>query len=158
MRGRLTSGLWVACFVISATALADELPRSEQIKAFRAAGFNQETSECEIETTGSYTPATMELIKDLNGDGRPDALITEGSTDCYGQAGTGFYLVSQQTDGHWKLMLKENGVAEFLPGKGSNGWPDVEVGGPGSCFPVLRYDGQRYRFHHSVGEPCADSP
>ncbi|MDQ0703898.1 hypothetical protein QF043_002690 [Pseudomonas sp. W3I7] len=67
----------------------------------------------------------MELVKDLNGDGRPDALITEGSTDCYGQAGTGFYLVSQQSDGRWKLMLKESGVAEFLASKGSNGWPDV---------------------------------
>jgi len=82
MQGRLASGLWVACLVTSATALADELPRSEQLKAFRAAGFNQQTSECEIETTGSYTPATMELVKDLTGDGRPDALITEGSTDC----------------------------------------------------------------------------
>jgi hypothetical protein len=156
MKGSFTSGLWVACFVSSVTAQADELPRSEQIKAFHAAGFNQETSECEIQETGSYRPVTMELVEDLNGDGRPDALITEGSTYCYGQAGTGFYLVSQQPDGHWKLMLKESGVAEFLASKGSNGWPDVEVGGPGLCFPVLRYDGKSYRVHHSVGERCAD--
>lgn len=156
MKGSFTSGLWVAYFVSSVTAQADELPRSEQIKAFHAAGFNQERSECEIQETGSYRPVTMELIEDLNGDGRPDALITEGSTYCYGQAGTGFYLVSQQPDGYWKLMLKESGVAEFLASKGSNGWPDVEVGGPGLCFPVLRYDGQSYRVHHSVGERCAD--
>ena len=156
MLRRFTLGLWVACFVISTTALADELPRSEQIKALRTAGFNQEASECEIEETGSYTPATIEQVKDLNGDGRPDALITEGSSSCYGQTGTGFYLVSQQPDGDWKLMLNESGFAEFLASKGSDGWPDVEVGGPGLCFPVMRYDGQRYRVHHSVGERCAD--
>ncbi|MGR3885520.1 hypothetical protein [Pseudomonas sp. 1152_12] len=142
--------------MISAAALADELPRSEQIKALHAAGFNQEASECEIEETGNYTPVTIERVEDFNGDSRPDALITEGSSSCYGQAGTGFYLVSQQPDGDWKLMLKESGLAEFLASQGTDGWPDVEVSGPGFCFPVMRYDGQRYRAHHRVGERCAD--
>lgn len=146
--------LWIALLVISAAAIADELPRNEQIKAFRAAGFDDKSSECELEETGRYTPATMELVKDLNGDGRPDALITEGSVQCYGPAGVGFYLVSQQRDGQWKLMVSESGSAEFLTSKGRDGWPDIQVGGPGACFPVLRYDGQRYGVHRRVGERC----
>jgi len=26
----------------------------------------------------------------------------------------------------------------------SHGFPDIEVGGPGTCFPVLRYNGKQY--------------
>lgn len=146
--------LWIAFLVVSSAAMADELPRSEQIKAFRAAGFDDQSSKCELEETGRYTPATMELVKDLNGDGRPDALITEGSVHCYGPEGVGFYLVSQQRDGQWKLMVSESGSAEFLTSKGRDGWPDIQVGGPGLCFPVLRYDGKRYGVDHRVGDGC----
>lgn len=154
MRVRLTFSLWAASLAISSLSIADELARQEQIKAFGAAGFNGTSSACEIEETGNYTPVTMELVKDLNGDGRQDALITEGSASCYGLAGTGFYLVSRQPDGQWKLMASESGSAEFLASKGRDGWPDIQVVGPGSCFPVLRYDGERYRVHHRMGDTC----
>jgi hypothetical protein len=70
--------------------------------------------------------------------------------------GEHFWLVSQQADGGWKLIYDETGIAEFLPTKGVGGWPDISVGGPGFCFPVMRWTGQAYvrnRFAYE-GKPC----
>ncbi|MBP2262446.1 hypothetical protein J2W83_001112 [Pseudomonas hunanensis] len=140
--------------LVTSAAVAGELARTEQLKAFKAAGFGTGSSECEQEEAGSYTPATIELVRDINDDGRPDALITEGSVACYGVAGSGFYLVSQQADADWKLLASGSGVIEFLPEKGADGWPDIQIGGPGTCFAVQRYDGKAYQFHHRAGSGC----
>ena len=48
-----------------------------------------------------------------------------------------------------------NGVATFLKTK-ANGWPELEVGGPGFCFPVLRWTGQAFATHRHAydGKRC----
>lgn len=143
--------------VLSATtAQADGLSQADQAAALKAAGFANGKSDCAEQGDASYTPPALEQVEDLNGDGRPDALITEGSTACYGMAGQGFFLVSQQTDGSWKLLASGAGIATFLSSKGAGGWPDIEVGGPGFCFPVLRFDGHEYQPHGQQyeGKPC----
>ncbi|MEJ5862935.1 VCBS repeat-containing protein [Pseudomonas farsensis] len=130
-----------------------EMPRSEQIKAFKAAGFTQEPTECELEEEGGYEPPSMQP-RDINGDGRPDALITESSVYCYGNARTGFYLVSQQADGKWRQLASGEGEVNFLSTSGKDGWPDIEIAGPGFCRPVLRYDGEIFRPHERAGSGC----
>src|SRR3546814_19658905 len=37
----------------------------------------------------SPEPATIDLYKDLNGDGRPEAVVTSYGTYCYGMTGQG---------------------------------------------------------------------
>lgn len=98
----------------------------------------------------------IETVGDLNGDGRPEAVVTEGGTYCYGNAGTGFTLVSKQADGTWKAIHSATGMVSFLTTKGADGWPDLELGGPGFCFPVLRWDDREYRVqrHEYEGKPC----
>ena len=93
---------------------------------------------------------------DLNGDGRPEAIVTEGGTYCYGNTGTGFWLVSQQADGSWKLITNSQGSAEFLKTRGVGGWPDLLIGGPGFCFPVQRWNGKAYipNRREYEGKPC----
>jgi len=91
--------------------------------------------------------ATIDSIRDLNGDGRAEALVIEGGTFCYGNTGAFFALVGQQADGSWKQIAAETGIAEFK-GKGPGGWPDLEIGGPGFCFPVRRWNGREYVQHH----------
>ncbi|MFO1058756.1 MAG: hypothetical protein U1E53_17530 [Dongiaceae bacterium] len=146
--------------IVPAMAAAPPLSAADQAAAFKAAGFKQRGkawhSSCEDPGTASYVPGEIEPVGDLNGDGRPDALITESSTYCYGDAGTAFWLVSKQANGRWTLMANETGMATFLAGKGAGGWPDIEVGGPGFCFPVVRWDGRQYRPHgHQYdGKPC----
>jgi hypothetical protein len=139
---------------------ATQLPPSDEEAAFKAAGFTrrgeQWRSACDDPGTTSYTPGAIETVRDLDGDGRPEAVITEGGTYCYGHAGTGFTVVSKQADGSWKRIHSDTGIASFLPTRGAGGWPDIEVGGPGFCFPVVRWDGREYRLHRHQyeGKPC----
>ena len=139
----------------AATAIAAEPNAQEDIAltakqtsdAFAAAGFRKQKDgwhACDDPGTASYTPGAIEQIADLNGDGLPEAVISEGSGYCFGAAGQGYYLVSAQKDGSWKLMDFGEGMPRFLSTKGTDGWPDLEVGGPGFCFAVLRWDGQQY--------------
>jgi hypothetical protein len=54
-------------------------------------------------------------------------------------------------------MNANQGIASFLKAKGVGGWPDIEVGGPGFCFPVLRWNGSAYKFnrHQMRARPAA---
>jgi hypothetical protein len=38
-------------------------------------------------------------------------------------------------------------MLSFLTTKGVGGWPDIEIGGPGFCFPVERWNGKQYVLH-----------
>ena len=65
----------------------DQLSDSDRAAAFEAAGFKQVAGQwraCEAPEDSIYTAGEIEQIVDLNGDGRPEAIITEGSTFCYG--------------------------------------------------------------------------
>ncbi len=147
---------------VSATSAAPPAPSPlEQAAIFKAAGLvkkgQQWRSECGMEDPSmSYSPGAIEVYRDINGDGRTDAVVTEGGSYCYGMTGTGYSLLSRRADGTWKLMDSRQGMAEFLKTKGAGGWPDISVGGPGFCFPVLRWNGKAYarnRFAYE-GKPC----
>ena len=148
----------IALSCVPVFASSTKLSPTEEAAAFKAAGFTlkgKQWRSCDDQSS-SYTPGAIEEVRDLNGDGRLDALVTEGSTDCYGNTGVGYSLVSQQPNGSWKLMTKGIGMLTFLNTKGVGGWPDIEVGGPGFCFPVLRWNGREYVLHgHEYdGKPC----
>lgn len=139
-------------------AAANSLPPAEQAAAFKAAGFKLHGSQwraCEDPST-SYVPGSIDQVADLNGDGRPEVVITEGGSFCFGQAGAGYALVSKQADGSWKLLSRGTGMLTVLPSKGKDGWPDLEIGAPGFCFPVERWNGKTYKFHRRQyeGKPC----
>ena len=129
--------------------------------AFHAAGFklvnDTEWRACDDPGTASYLPGQIEQIADLNGDGAPEAVITESSAYCFGAAGTGYYLVSSDSAGKWRLIDSGEGFATFLKTRGADNWPDLEVGGPGFCFPVLRWDGKAYvpNRREYEGKPCS---
>ncbi|AKH42540.1 hypothetical protein FHS61_000310 [Altererythrobacter atlanticus] len=134
-------------------------PQIDEAAIFRAAGFTRQGEQwkrCEDPGTPSYEPGAVVLPGDLNGDGLPEALVTEGGTFCFGGSGAGFQLLSQQADGSWKQMVDTIGYANFLDTTGADGFPDIEVGGPGFCMPVIRWDGNEYKLHRSQyqGKPC----
>jgi len=103
----------------------------------------------------THVTATDVELTDLNGDGRPEAIITAGGTECYGVAGTGFDIVMAQPGG-WREILGSNGIPAFQKYRAPGGWPDIEVGGPGFCFPVERWNGTKYDLDHWAydGKPC----
>ena len=139
---------------------AMQLSAEQTRAAFQAAGFkrrgNQWRSGCDDPGTASYSPGTVDKVADLNGDGRPEVVVVEGGTYCYGHTGQGYWLLSQRADGRWQLLDSGTGIVEVLATKGSDGWPDLSIGGPGFCFPVLRWNGREYKQQRwqYEGKPC----
>jgi hypothetical protein len=83
---------------------------------------------------------------DMNGDGQLEVL-TRMFGNCYGRAGVQMNLYIRSASGRWQPQFTAFGVPgapEILKTR-SYGFPDIRVVGPGTCFPVNRYDGQQYR-------------
>ena len=138
--------------LVVAAILAAATPPTEQTAIFIAAGFKKrgaawKSGNCEGSESESYSPGNIQEYRDINGDGRPDAVVTEGGAICYGMTGTHFWLVSKQAAGHWKLMHDETAMPDFMATKGAGGWPDIQMGGPGFCFPVWRWNGTAYKLN-----------
>jgi hypothetical protein len=151
----------VVAMLLMAAMLAVSAPPLEQAAIFKAAGFTQAAgkwhTDCDQPDSGSYQPGAIEVYRDLNGDGRPEAVVTEGGTYCYGNTGAGFWLLGKQPTGAWKVLYQSQGIAEFLKTSGANKMPDISVGGPGFCFPVVRWNGKAYaknRFEYE-GKACS---
>jgi len=133
-----------ACPAPAAAAAVPATPAGgagDTAAAFKAAGFTP--------SRGKYLACdkSQELqieFRDLNGDGRPDAIITDSGLECFGNTGQGWTLVTKEASGAWRKLYESPGIPDFLPSKGAGGWPDVVNGGPGFCFPVLRWNGSDY--------------
>ena len=137
-----------------------KLSPGDEAAAFTSAGYKAKGKQwraCD-DPTPSYTPGAVEEVRDVIGDGLPEVVLTEGSTSCYGNTDAGYRLVSKQANGSWKRITNgSTGILTFLPTKGVGGWPDIEIGGPGFCFPVERWNGQKYvlQRHQYEGKPLS---
>jgi hypothetical protein len=143
-----------------AALIAVSPPPAEQSAIFTAAGFKQQRGAwrtgCDQPGQGDYQPGAVETYRDLNGDGRPEAVVTEGGSYCYGNTGTGFWLLTRQANGRWTKVYDSQGVAEILETRGVARMPDISIGGPGFCFLVVRWNGKAYvrnRFEYE-GKRC----
>ncbi|MFT3896671.1 MAG: hypothetical protein QM719_03090 [Thermomonas sp.] len=133
---------------------------AERAAVFKAAGAVQKGGQwrlCPEDPHGGA--ASLEQYRDLNGDGYKDALVTDGGTYCYGSTEAGYVLLAGQAGGGWKTLDAGGGIVEFQSGKGKDGWPDILLGGPGFCFPVLRWNGREYAVnrHEYEGKACRPS-
>jgi hypothetical protein len=136
-----------AALVLCVPAIADDLGAQDRAALFAAAGFTPRGAHyvrCADDSTASFMPGSIE-IADLNRDGRPEAWVRESSSFCYGATAEAFVLLTQDSSGTWVKLIDEVGVALPLETQ-HNGWPDIEVGGPGAGpFPVFQHDGTSYR-------------
>jgi hypothetical protein len=151
----------LAGLMLLATPAAAQITLSpaDQAAAFKAAGFKKHGAQwraCDDPGTAGYTPGTIEIVRDLNGDGRPEAVITEGSSACFGGDEMGYTILSKQANQTWKPVTAGTGIVTFLATKGVGNWPDIEIGGQGFCFPVQRWDGKAYVLQRRQyeGKPC----
>lgn len=143
----LAAVLLVPIPAIAAPASMPQLSAVDRAAAFRAGGFRRVGAQwrrCDDPGTASHVPGTIESTADLNGDGLPEAIITESSSFCHGNEGQGFVMVSKQRGGVWRRMAEGSGIVTPLATRGVGGWPDLEIGGPGFCFPVWRWNGTAY--------------
>jgi hypothetical protein len=131
----------------AAAPAPNDLTASERDAIFAAAGFTRKGRDwvgCDGNTTASIE---QDDVRDINRDGKLDAVVTEMGSACYGNVGQGFHLLTREPAG-WKRLHGSPGIPEFLK-TSANGWPELEVGGPGFCFPILRWDGKSYAFHRN---------
>ncbi|MBB6125131.1 FG-GAP repeat domain-containing protein [Sphingobium subterraneum] len=101
-----------AALMLGPVAAAQAAPAAtpsvaEQIAIYKAAGFAKKgttwRSECgRDDPSASYMPGSIDEYRDINGDGRPDAVVNEGGTYCYGNTGNGYWILSKQANGAWK--------------------------------------------------------
>lgn len=144
--------------LLIATLLAGAgMPAMELASLYKAAGATRRGAKWVLCAEQSNPDGlTVEHYGDLNGDGRPEAILSEGGTFCYGNTGAGYALLSKQANGGWRLMSGGSGMVTPLKARGVGGYPDLSIGGPGFCFPVQRWNGSDYALHRHEyeGKPC----
>ena len=131
---------------------ASPVSPAERAAIFKAAGFaptNGKWLMCD-----KQTPLELE-VRDINGDGRQDAVVMDGGSECYGHTEQGFVLLTKAANGPWTNLYRSPGIPTFLE-TAYKGWPEIEVGGPGFCFPVVRFDGKTFQNVRTSceGKPC----
>ena len=100
-------------FCASVLGAPAKLSPADEAAAFKAAGYKLKGKQwraCD-DPTPTYTPGAIEEVRDLNGDCRPDAVITEGGTFCYGNTGVGYSLVSKQAVGSSSATARASSIS-----------------------------------------------
>lgn len=127
-------------------ALASPTPpvtAAERLAAAKAAGFRVQAGRIINECEQPVERLTVER-RDLNGDGAPEMVLTDGS-GCYGQAGE-MFAVLRKTAAGWSPVLSAQGIMDVLPTR-HGGWNDIRIGGPGfGRMPVARWAGTKYAY------------
>jgi hypothetical protein len=138
---------------------AGELSDAARVAVFKAAGAVRKGGHWRLCPDDPHdSAASLEQFRDINGDGYKDALVTDGGSYCYGSTEVGYVLLAGQANGGWKTLDAGGGIVEFQGGTGKDGWPDILLGGPGFCFPVLRWNGGEYAVHGHEYEGKACRP
>lgn len=119
------ASLLLAFTSTTAFSAPEKLSPADQAAGFKLKGKRWQAGD---DPTPTYSPGAMKDVRDLIGDGLPEAIITEGGT----------------------------GMLNILNTKGTGNWPDLEIGGPGFCFPVERWNGREYALHRHQyeGKAC----
>lgn len=106
------------------------------LKALKGTYFDKD-----FEATVEYDA----VVVDLNGDGQPE-VFTRQYGGMFGMAGVQLQLYIKSKNGKWVPQFGFPGDYRLLTSK-SGGFPDIEIVGPGTCFPVWRWNGTVYDLH-----------
>lgn len=139
--------LSAAVFALSgAPAAAAASPADARIVREATAGTLTATRGRYLEPACNESLDYEAEVVDLNGDGQPEVLTTVHGACLGGMAGAHMNLYILGRDGKWLPQFGFPGVYTVLKSR-HKGYPDIEVGGPGQCFPVWRWNGRQYALH-----------
>lgn len=140
----LATGACVAGWLLAAPALGAGAPNlsAADLKAVYAAAGLAERNGQLLDACEQPTQPQVDVV-DLNGDGKPEVFVSV-SGSCYGNTGVNLSLLIRDRPGRWKDNFGFPGIYKLLPTR-HLGYPDIEIGGPGFCFPVWRWNGSHYR-------------
>jgi len=144
---------------LSGTALAEDWPTAEVDRALeQIAAFEKDTvTEC-VTSMDTHIVYDVEQ-RDINADGVKELIVKSfpaqlgnGVTGCYGMTGQNIYLMTS-LNGAWINLTGHAGDDGFSfvfhprePGE----MPDIEVTGPGFCFPIQRF----YKGAYNLWKVC----
>ena len=140
----------VAMLALSAVAAVPGTPAfspAETAAIYEAAGFTvQGDKVIGCDAADPSWPRSSFFIEavDLSGDGKPEAIVSEGNIACYGGDEQAFTVLAKNADGTWRKLVAGSGGTLVLTTRHA-GWLDIEYGGPGmQKQPVLRWNGTTY--------------
>ena len=134
------------------SARFDALPAAAQAAIMRAAGLTRAGGVWKGCDGDSEVGKDGVEIKDINGDGRAEVIVTDSGSECYGMAGQQFTVLVAQPGG-WKAVMQEVGIPVLLAHRGPGNYPDIQVGGPGTCWGLDRWNGSKYAYIGSFYDP-----
>lgn len=148
--------LIAAAISFSSTAALSLTPSEIRAAAATVAKSSQEYREC-LRTGGGKLEQTIE-VKDLNGDGSAEIILTEtgtaGASLCFGMVGQQMSLLISDGTGGWRTALSVPAAGLKFIKRADNAWPDIEIGGPGFCFPIWRM--QEGTGRYDIWKRCED--
>jgi hypothetical protein len=86
---------------------------------------------------------------DLNKDGQPEVFTQIFGSCLGGMTGVFLNLYIKDGAGRWHPQFGFPGIYEVLK-TDNKGYPDIQIGGPGFCFPVWRWNGSAYALHRKI--------
>ena len=134
--------------VSSSSALAASLSSVSAADAraiYKAVGLTEREGKL-FNACGEIVKPELEAV-DLNSDGRTEVFVTIPGSCQGGSAGTELSLLIKGSKGRWNVNLGFPAGGYKLLTTRHMGFPDIEIGGPGSCFPVWRWNGQQYSIY-----------
>ena len=84
----------------------------------------------------------VELLN-LNADSKMEVVVLYGGTCLAGNTATGFLLYTVNSSGKYYRCMDEVGILSPLKTR-TNGFYDIELGGPGFEFPIYKWNGTKY--------------
>lgn len=148
---RQALGSFLIGVAVSSTSTAAEIDNDISSAAFTEE--HQSLKDCATDLGGDFRQRFERV--DLNGDGSDEVIVyttTDGTSGCIGAAGQRIDLLIRDRAGRWVRNLGYGiDTLERLPRDDSD-WPDLELTGPGFCFPIWRYHEEKYR----IWKTCKD--
>lgn len=117
---------------------------SELKVLYKAAGLTVRGGKV-LDDCDQPAQADTEIV-DLNGDGQPEVFVQVRSS-CYGAAGAQLILLIKDKLGGWQSNFGFPAGGYKLLGTKGKAYPDIEIEGPGFCFPVWRWNGNQYAIY-----------
>lgn len=144
---RVVGFVAVAGLLLTAVAQSREVPKlppGEMQAVYKAAGLTERGGKI-LDACDQPVKPQVDVV-DLNGDGQLEVFVQVNSS-CYGMAGGQLSLLIKDKQGRWQPNLGVPAGGYKLLSTKNKGYPDIEIGGPGMCFPVWRWNGRAYAIH-----------
>lgn len=134
--------LFIATLLNAFPAIAAELSANDKLAIIKIAGLTEENGKYFTMACDEKTESEL-IVEDLNKDEQPEAFIRSHGMCLGGGAGIAISLYIKDAKGEWKANLGFPGDYKILD-TNNLGYPDLEISGPGFCFPVWRWNGEAY--------------